>query len=598
MTYDHHRIERATGKDSGLFLRHDAPGGRTRRDRGLQDMSKEAVAQLTSILIMPPNETIASPSEEWLKDQKEKVSNADWPLRRQYSLAATISNLSRSFHMPARAGRAELCSAHAQLDPRVIHHLQRLIVHLCDQKLERLRDDYHGTPHHPEVISWLDRLECIRSVCLDENGINEQPPTDEGAMEQDPWWSSRPTGTKEDYLKNVQSYRVAKKGIKNILGQNAARKTTCAACICAAVGGDRSMLADLFAGVWAWEMVEKAARSKGKKKRRPKLLRVLKQWARHYDERRQNRIRDDACHLKPLVAAALEQADLKSGHSQRTKSPSLRSEKDDLVFDPSPLHFSTHAAAGILDEHLGSTTSRRSWVVPVYLSPHVEEYPDSEEEDPRFQEPFRSHTARMEDCASSGEYTEIIQVDPLPNNRAYEEDYPSSEEDYAELTQADIFLSQKVYTANLDGLRSSAIPPPLKTRPPQINLPPIDSGHTRRQSWATVSVHTARQSEAGLSPEYYPPPPIPPIPSFLPAETYQRRPVSSVYDEEGGNPPPSPSVATSKLPYAPNGRMISMVDYNPKHLNQQALRALEGRETIRVDRGSIPPYLLVLGRPP
>jgi hypothetical protein len=44
--------------------------------------------------------------------------------------------------------------------------------------------------------------------------------------------------------------------------------------------------------------------------------------------------------------------------------------------------------------------------------------------------------------------------------------------------------------------------------------------------------------------------------------------------------------------------MISMVDYNPKYLNQQTLRALEGRATIRVDRGSIPPYLLALGRPP
>ncbi|CAH0048996.1 unnamed protein product [Clonostachys solani] len=596
MTYDHQRTERATGKDSGLFPRHDAPGGRARCGRGLQDMSKEAVAQLTSILIMPPNETIAYPSEEWLKDQKEKVSNADWPLRRQYSLAATISNLSRSFHMPTRAGRAELCTSHAQLDPRVIHHLKYLIVHLCDQKLERLRDDYHGTPHHPDVISWLDRLECIRSVCLDENGINEQSPMDDEVMEQDPWWSSRPAGTKEDNLINVQSYRVVKMGIRNLLGQNVTRKTTCAACICAAVGGDRSMLADLFAGVRAREMVEKATGPKKKRRRRPKLLRLLKHWARHYDERRQNRIRNDAHHLKPLIAAALEQADRKSGHSGRTMSPSLRSEKDSLVSDPNPLHFPKHTTAGIQEEHLGSTTSRRSWVVPVYLSPHVEEHSDSEDEDPRFQEPFRSNATRKDDCAISEEYAEIIQVDPFQNNRAYVEDYPSSEEDYAELTQADVFLSQKVYTTNLDGLRGSAIPPPLQIRPQQINFPPIDSGHaTRKQSWATVSVHTARQSEAGLSPEYYPPPPIPPFP---PAETYQRRPVSSVYDAEGGNPPPSPSVATSKLPYAPNGRMISMVDYNPKHLNQQTLRALEGRATIRVGRDSIPSYLFLGGRPP
>ncbi|VUC32008.1 unnamed protein product [Clonostachys rosea] len=589
MTYDHQR------KDSGLFPRHDAPGGRARRDRGLQDMSKEAVAQLTSILIMPPNETIAYPSEEWLKDQKVKISNADWPLRRRYSLSATISSLGRSFHMPTRAGRADLCASHVQLDPRVIHHLKHLIVHLCDQKLERLREDYHGTPHHPDVISWLDRLECIRSVCLDENGINEQSPMDDGAMEQDPWWTSRPAGTKEGNLKNVQSYRVVKKGIRNLLSQNVTRKTTCAACICAAVGGDRSMLADLFAGVWARQMVEKTTDSK-KKKRRPKLLRVLKHWARHYDERRQNRIRRDARHLKPLIAAALEQADHKSGHSERTRSPSLQSEKDDMVFDPNILHMPEHTTAPIPEEHLGSTTSRQSWVVPVYLSPHVEELPDLEEEHPGFREPFQRDTTRVEDCASSEEYAETIQVDPFQNNRAYVEEYPSLDEDYAQPTHADLFLSQKVYTTNLDGLRGSAVPPPLKIRPPQINIPPLDSDYgTRKQSWATVSVHTARQSEVSLSLEDYPPPPIP---SFLPAETYQRRPVSSVYDAEGGNPPPSPSVATSKLPYAPNGRMISMVDYNPKHLNQQALKALEGRATIVVGRDSIPAYLFPGGRRP
>ncbi|CAG9998172.1 unnamed protein product [Clonostachys byssicola] len=553
---------------------HDAPGGRARRDCVLQDLSEEDVARLTKILMMSADESIASPSEEWLKNQKEEVSNADRPLRRQYAQAAAhISNMSRSLHMPARSGRAELCPAHAQLDPRVIDDLQRLIGRLCKRKLKRLRDDYQGTPHHPEVISWLDRLECIRRVCLDD--FNEQ--------------SSRPAGTKEGNLRNVLSHRFAKL-IENFLGQ----KTTCAACICAAVGGDRSMLADLLAGVWAREMVEKTAGSKRKKKHRPELLCVLEQWERHYQEHRQNRIQDDARRLKPLVVAALEQADLKSGYSERTKSPSLRSEKDDLVSDPNPLQFSQHTTAGISDEHLGSTISRRSREVPVCISSYGEEYHDLEEKDPRCQEPFRSNTARMEGYTSSGEHAEIIQVDPFPNNRTYEEDYPSSEEDDAE---ANIFLSAKVYTANPDVLRASAIPAPLNPCPPQINLPPMKSGHSRKQSWATVSVHTARQSEAGLSPEYYSPPPIPPIPSSLPAETYQRRPVSSVYDVEGGNPPPSPSVATSKLPHAPIGRMISMVDHNPKHLNPEALKALEGRAKF-VSTGSIPPYLLALCKPP
>ncbi|CAM1505238.1 Fc.00g108750.m01.CDS01 [Cosmosporella sp. VM-42] len=213
------------------------------RDDGLADISRLALAQLTSLLSMGTSNNISKPSAAWLQKQEAKIATLHWSLQAPSNLIERLAlRINRHRRIPFFPQVAQLCSSHKGLDPRVIRNLTLLVGHECTLRTDRFRlyRSRIAFPNH--VTTWLDRIDSVTAMWVGQKAFEM-----------------------------VFGYKSAMPAIQSV-------ESGCEACIMAVVGARPQLLCDLRASMLARKMRSPDDPTD------PRLLRIVDSWIEHYHE--------------------------------------------------------------------------------------------------------------------------------------------------------------------------------------------------------------------------------------------------------------------------------------------------------------------------
>lgn len=219
----------ALGLDKVLFnSRGDVPRqGRALfgRQCHLRDVPRKALGKFAAVISMPVGENVTDPSRTWRREQAAGLKTLD------SSLTMPLNPLARAFiHLGQRSvslcpGASTLCDGHKGLDPRVVHHIEAMIINETNVKFSALRRYQYQAGVSDRVQRWLERIALVGG-----------------------FWSS-PERFLACYGFRFPDCREAHKLHLGSLAGGA--RNPCAACNLAAVGGRDRALIDLRAGCLA-----------------------------------------------------------------------------------------------------------------------------------------------------------------------------------------------------------------------------------------------------------------------------------------------------------------------------------------------------------
>ncbi|KAF5026657.1 hypothetical protein F66182_1241 [Fusarium sp. NRRL 66182] len=222
-----------------------------RENYRLHDIPPRQLDQLTDILWMDTGVNVVTPNRDWLMSQRAQIATLDKSNRRSTKLldrlSARVESLSLKSADDGRP-RACLCSAHHDLDAKLIRRLMLLLIAECTERVQMFRVWRQRIVFPTSVLLWLDRIDTVTGL-----------------------WIGR------DAFRATFGYERASPIDVKV-------KSKCEACIMSVIGGRPQVLSDLRASMFPRrERYCEQPRSKG-----PRLLRLVESWTNHFgaDRRR------------------------------------------------------------------------------------------------------------------------------------------------------------------------------------------------------------------------------------------------------------------------------------------------------------------------
>jgi hypothetical protein len=230
------------------------------RDAALEDLSSTALNELTALLRIQQRQLGArGPSSAWLNIQANIVPTLNKKLQRPsgFIARAAISLSTSKFKPSFLPDCAQLCPAHAGLDPRVIRNLMLLVSREWTWHDDVFRFWRESLPLVGPVKEWLDRVDALTAISM-------------GSV----------------MFKRVYKYDPTTPPTTQM-------HSGCEACILAFVGGEWQHLADLKGSL---TFRCRAAHS-NKRTVTARLLHIVDSWIEHYPDETKHLINDDANQL-------------------------------------------------------------------------------------------------------------------------------------------------------------------------------------------------------------------------------------------------------------------------------------------------------------
>ncbi|KAL2213363.1 hypothetical protein CC79DRAFT_22356 [Sarocladium strictum] len=241
------------------------------RDHFLLDLPKVVIEQLTQILNIPMDLDPERLPEEWRTKQEGLIINLDSRLLKPRDLLSRAAMAVGKHKIRYFPRPAHLCDVHKKLDPRVIHNLMLMVINECTTRSDKYRRACrYRVPKHShgilpkEVEAWIDRLDQIFMLRLSD-------PHQFGKL-----YRYKARLPPHCYMKD------------------------CEACALSVIGGNPDMLADLWAGL----KFRRTAYEHHQRFKDPRLLRIIFEWVRHFDEETKAYIRSQRDKLLPHLDVA------------------------------------------------------------------------------------------------------------------------------------------------------------------------------------------------------------------------------------------------------------------------------------------------------
>ncbi|KAF4448802.1 hypothetical protein F53441_7851 [Fusarium austroafricanum] len=209
----------------------------------MRDISPLQLNQLTDLLWMDPGINIAMPDKGWLLEQQARIATLDKSSCRSTKLWNRIS--AKIDSLACRLGAdgvptACLCSAHHNLDPKLIRRLMLLIIAETTERIQVLRAWRKRIAYPEAVVAWLDRIDAVTGLWIGRDAFN------------------------------------ATFGYERVSPANLVVRSKCEACIMSVIGGRPQVLGDLRA-----TLISRRDRQIDSGGKAPRLLRLVESWISH-----------------------------------------------------------------------------------------------------------------------------------------------------------------------------------------------------------------------------------------------------------------------------------------------------------------------------
>ncbi|KAI0180212.1 hypothetical protein GGR52DRAFT_232435 [Hypoxylon sp. FL1284] len=555
----------------------------------IRDLSDANVDLVTKLLSRRPEYGIARPSRRWLQRQDLRIKSFPNELLRPASLLKRlVVKLADHINPSAIDPRAVLCKVHSALNPWLIRRLFLAVAYEVTVYSDTLRS-WKGRKDVPALSALVGRIDAIAALWTEPELYRQcygAPP--------------------------FQSHMVFV-------------KSGCEACILGALGANARALADLRT-VMTDRVERRKPRPDGRRPRRPRFLRYLESWIKHFKE-------ESAAKCIEKSETAL--AELRAVRPQLTEwRNQRRAEHKDFRASGLPMYTelrrtsSGHRLSTVPADVYRKRRTRDG--IPVAMVSHedVEEQraatnefvdgesiyrPDSinpfgEAAFPGFGRLSTAERARHPQTPGSidsyFDYDET-QVGEEPDDHGFREDEEARSQvggwyaerlaaSRADLTPDDaqsvLSMVHPAFQTGDDGrrfTRASAVPAPLGLN--REHLPTADDrgpSLSRASAWTDVTVHTETEAGSVASPTARDAPPVPRISSVYrrhesssgggqgtasrssTRRSHHVRPVSSVYSSDQLT---SPRSVGQRSPHGPPPSMLNR--HIRRHMSQSQSRS-------------------------
>ncbi|KAI1143748.1 hypothetical protein F5Y05DRAFT_5289 [Hypoxylon sp. FL0543] len=210
----------------------------------VRDLSHASVRRLTRVLCRRPEYGIAIPSRRWLSRQEQKIKSLPSEVLYTSSLFKRLAiKIVNSIDPGVIDPRAILCKTHAPINPWLLRRLFMAVAYEVTVHTDALRS-WREKRNHPVLAAFVGRIDAIAALWTEPSLYYEcygAPPF-------------------ENHMVFV--------------------KSSCEACILAALGANARVLADLRA-ILIDRVERRSPRRDGRSARNPRLSRYVEEWIDH-----------------------------------------------------------------------------------------------------------------------------------------------------------------------------------------------------------------------------------------------------------------------------------------------------------------------------
>lgn len=296
------------------------------RYKALDEVPSEEVALLARLLYLPEHEMTQErqPSDRWLQKQKEHITKLPIAFHRRTGVQALTA---QKLHLGAKES-CQLCPAHKELNAKLVMNIFSRLLFSVSEDAGQIRNTESKLASHSEVIRHLDAILGIESLWTDRDVFKKAVSA---------WGPDFP----EKYIFQCLQDR-------------------CEACCLSVVAGNRSLLIDLRASVWArWEVddhsvkrrEERRARREGRPPRdlnaqTPRTWTLIEEWVKLHRDRQAQWIYKESEGLSKVLRKVLMSNRSKLLSRSRKDSRETRAGRSSTMRSHASRHSATKQTRG------------------------------------------------------------------------------------------------------------------------------------------------------------------------------------------------------------------------------------------------------------